>query len=47
MGIGEQAQSENCCWLRGDGLRGEEGGNLQQEMPMEEDWTAMEAGHYC
>ena len=28
----------------GDGLRGREGGNLQQGMPTEEDQTAMEAG---
>ena len=44
VGIGEQAQSENCCWLWGDGLRGREGGNLQQGTPMEEDWTAMKTG---
>ena len=42
--IGEQAQSENCSWLWGDGLRGWEGGNPQQGMPTEEDLTAMEAG---
>ena len=47
MGIEEQAQSKNCCWLWGDGLRGREGGNLQQGMPMEEDGAAMEARHYC
>ena len=47
MGIGEQAWSDNCCWLWGDGLRGQEGGNPQQGMPMEEDWTAMEAGRYA
>ena len=44
MWTGEQAQSENCCWLWGDGLRGREGGKPQQGMPMEEDRTAMEAG---
>ena len=37
VGIGEQAQSENCCWLWGDGLKGWKGGNPQQEMPTEED----------
>ena len=46
MGIREQARSENYCWLWEDGLRGWKGGNLQQGMPMEEDWTAMKAGHY-
>ena len=35
MGIGEQAQSKNCCWLWGEKLRGLEGGNLKQGMPME------------
>ena len=43
-GIGEQTQSENCCWLWGDVLREWERGNPQQGMPMEEDQTAMEAG---
>ena len=33
VGIEEQAQSNNCCWLWGDGLRGWKGGNLQQGMP--------------
>ena len=47
VGTGEQAQSENCCWLWGDGLRGREGGNLQQGKPREEDRTAMEVGCYC
>ena len=47
MGTGEQALGENCWWLWGDGLKGLEGRNLQQGMPMEEDWTAMEVGHYC
>ena len=47
LGTGEQAWSENCCWLWGDRLRGREGGNVQQGMPTEEDWTATEAGHYC
>ena len=46
MGTGEQARSENCCWLWGDGLRGQEQGNVQQGMPTE-DQTAMEAGHHC
>ena len=44
VGIGEQAWGENCCWLWEDRLRGQEGGKLQQGMPTEEDWTAMEAG---
>ena len=43
MGTGERAQSENCCWLWGDGPRGQEGGNLQQGMLMEADRTAVEA----
>ena len=47
VGIGEQVQSKNCCGLWGEGLRGQEGGNQQQGMPMEEDWTAVEAGCYC
>ena len=47
VGNEEQAWSNNCCWLWGDGVRGQEGGNLQQGMPMEEDWTAKEAGCYC
>ena len=47
VGIGEQAQRENCCGLWGDGLKGRERGNLQQGMPVEEDWTAMDAGRYC
>ena len=47
MGIGGQAQSENCCWLWGDGLKGQEGGNQQQGMPTEEDQTAIETGYYC
>ena len=45
MGIGEQAQRENCYCLWGDGLRGQKGGNPQQGVPVEEDRTAMEAGH--
>ena len=47
VGIGEQAQRENYCWLWGDGLRGWKGGNPQQGMPIEEDRTAMGAGRYC
>ena len=37
MEMVEQAESKNCCWLWGDGLRGWEGRNPQQGMPMEED----------
>ena len=44
VGIRELAWGKNCCWLWGDRLRGWEGGNPQQGMLMEEDWTAMEAG---
>ena len=44
VGIGEQAQSEKCCWLWEDALRGREGGNPQQGMPMEEDWLPWKQG---
>ena len=47
MGIREQTWSKDCCWLWGDGFREWEGGNPQQGMLMEENWTAMEEGLYC
>ena len=47
MGIREQTWGEDCCWLWEYGLRDREGGNLQQGMPMQENQTAMGAGHYC
>ena len=47
VGIREQTWGEDCCWLWEYGLRDREGGNLQQGMPMQENQTAMGAGHYC
>ena len=43
MGIGEQTQGGDCCWLQGDSLRGREGGNPQPGMLVEETETAIEA----
>ena len=47
MGIGEQTQGEDCCWLRGDSQRGWERGNLQLGMLVEETQTAVEARRHC
>ena len=43
----EKTQGWKCCWLWGDSLRGQEGGNLQLEMLVEETQTAIEARCHC
>jgi len=46
LGIGEQTQAKTAIgW--GRHLKGIGGENPQQGMPLEENWTAMEAEHYC
>ena len=48
VGIGEQTQAENCGWLWGDILRGQEGGRSSANgMLVEEAWTTREAEQRC
>ena len=44
LGIVEQSQCKDCCWLWRNGLRGCEGGDCGGKF---QSWAAMEARWYC
>ena len=47
MGFGEQTWEEDCCWRRGESLRGQEWGALQSGILLEESQTTIEVKCHC